>query len=230
MTSYANDRSTSDFITAAGDLLVELDHSSHLLATSAVVPPEVEALVDSLDERVHARAPEVAFATVDPFLAEGLLGGVIVCLKALRHDDEVRARRDLRIGLEQVRQALRDALDEQAVHIDRTPKELVLWLADTTSVPQADLAEVLGVAPRTLQRWLASTDAGPRGDDAMRVQAVARVVSHLRHSFTGPGTLRWLQRPHPALGDAAPLTLLDDPGGIPAVVELAARARSMVAA
>jgi hypothetical protein len=75
--------------------------------------------------------------------------GAVVCLKALRHDDERLARRDLRLGLEQVRQALRDMLDEHPVRADRDAKELVRWLATVTSVPQAELTEVLGVGART---------------------------------------------------------------------------------
>jgi putative toxin-antitoxin system antitoxin component (TIGR02293 family) len=148
----------------------------------------------------------------------------------MRHDDPTLARRDLRLGLEQVRQALRDMLDEHPVRSDRDPKELVRWLADTTSVSQHDLAEVLEVAPRTLQRWLSASDtAAPSGDDEMRVNVVSRIVSHLRHSFTGPGTVRWLQRPHPQLDGRPPLTLLHDEASFPELVHLAARARSMVA-
>lgn len=218
------------FESAASTLLEQLDAATHSLALHEHVPDEVAMLVDQFDSVLYARNPELGFASVDPYLAEGLLGGAIVCLKALRNEDPELARRELRLGLEQVRQAVRDMLDEHPVRADRDPKELVRWLADTTSVSQQELAEVLQVAPRTLQRWLSSSDkAAPSGDDEMRISVVARIVNHLRHSFTGPGTVRWLQRPHPRLEGEAPVTLLVDESRFPELVHLAARARSMVA-
>lgn len=230
MPSDGNDRPTPTFADAASSLLAQLDEATQRLAISERVPDEVATLVDSFDVLLYARNPEAGFAAADPYLAEGLLGGAVVCLKALRHDDERLARRDLRLGLEQVRQALRDMLDEHPVRTDRDSKELVRWLAATTSVPQAELAEVLGVGARTVQRWLSDGDtAAPVGDDDMRLRVVARLVNHLRHSFTGHGAIRWLQRPHPQLENAAPAELLDDETRFPELVHLAARARSMVA-
>lgn len=230
MTSDGNDRSTPSFEDAAESLLAQLDDATLRLAVSETVPDEVATLIDRFDVLLYARNPEAGFASADPYLAEGLLGGAVVCLKALRHDDERLARRDLRFGLEQVRQALRDMLDERPVRADRDSKELLRWLATTTSVPQAELAEVLGVGTRTLQRWLSDSDAAePAGDDDMRLRVVARLVNHLRHSFTGHGAIRWLQRPHPKLANAAPAELLDDETRFPELIHLAARARSMVA-
>jgi putative toxin-antitoxin system antitoxin component (TIGR02293 family) len=230
MTSDGNDTSAPTFEDAGRHLLAQLDDATQRLAISETVPDEVATLVDRFDELLYARNPEAGFASTDPYLAEGLLGGAVVCLKALRHDDERLARRDLRLGLEQVRQALRDMVDEHAVRADRDSTELVRWLAETASVPQAELADVLGVGARTLQRWLSETDAAaPAGDDDMRLRVVARLVNHLRHSFTGHGAIRWLQRPHPQLDNAAPAELLDDETRFPELVHLAARARSMVA-
>ncbi len=95
---------------------------------------------------------------------------------------------------------------------------------------RSDIASDLRVAPRTLQRWLSPTDSAvPTGDDEARLRVVARIVGHLRHSFTGPGTFRWLERPHPELRGKTPLSLLGDESRFPELVRLAARARSMVA-
>ena len=188
MTSSVSDTKAPSFEVGARALLEELNQASALLATSKVIPAQVVALVERFDRALYARNPEAGLGSVDPYLAEGLLGGAVVCLKALRHDDVARSRRELRLGLEQVRQALRDVLDEHPVGADQSAKAVARWLADTVSVPQAEIARILDVSPRTFQRWLSETDtAAPTGDDEMRLRIVARLVSHLRHSFTGPG-------------------------------------------
>jgi len=230
MMALTSDRTPTTFERAAEQMLRDLNEATELLAASKVVPPQVEALVDRFDSLLCARNPEAGLASVDPYLAEGLLGGAVVCLKALRQKDATRARRDLRLGLEQVRQALRDVVDEHPVRADEHPKDLVRWLVDVVSLPQGEIARAFGVAPRTLQRWLSESDpSAPTGADETRVRILARLVGHLRHSFTGPGTFRWLERPHPLLADRAPLSLLEDEARYPELVHLAARARSMVA-
>jgi hypothetical protein len=119
------------------------------------VPKEVKDLVDQFDARLHARNPTSRLSSVDPYLVEGLLGGGLLCLKALRHDDSEVERRDLRLGLEQVRQALRDIVDEAPVADDRDAKQLVRWLVGPSDSRRATC--VTCVAPRTLQRWSPST-------------------------------------------------------------------------
>jgi uncharacterized protein (DUF2384 family) len=211
-------------------LLAEIGEATALIATSETVPPQVAELIGRFDVLLSARQPEVGLAGVDPYLAEGLLGGAVVCMKALAAADPTFARREVRLGLEQVRQALRDIVDERPADADRPLAPTLRWLVTTVAAPQADLADLFGVSPRTLQRWLSESDpTGPSGDDAMRVRLVARVVAQLRHSFTGPGTLRWFLRPHPALDGRRPSELLDDVEEYPALFRLAARARSMVA-
>jgi DNA-binding transcriptional regulator YiaG len=72
-----------------------------------------------------------------------------------------------------MRQALRDILDAAPTSEARTSKEVVRWLGETLSIPQARLAAMLGVSHRTLQRWLAPADqTAPEGDDEARVRAV----------------------------------------------------------
>jgi len=112
---------------------------------------------------------------------------------------------------------------------DREPRELARWLLGVVAVGQAELASRLGVPHRTFQRWLAENNpAVPTGEDLARLQAVARAVNHLRHTFTGLGALRWFDRPHAALGGAAPSTLLER-GEYAALVALSARSRSTIA-
>jgi uncharacterized protein (DUF2384 family) len=218
------------FDAEAKALLHDVNRATELLSTSKNVPNEVEELVDQFDARLHARDSASRLASVDPYLVADLLGGGLLCLKALRHESPDLERHDLRLGLEQVRQALRNIVDETLVSDDRGPKELLFWLVETISVPQGDIARVVGVSRRTLQRWLSSADSAvPAGNNEARLRVVARIVNHLRHSFTGPGTLRWLERPNPQLHGAAPLTLLADESRFAQLVQLAATARSMTA-
>jgi uncharacterized protein (DUF2384 family) len=212
------------------ELLEEVNHATADLAVSESIPDSVERLVRSFDQRLHAGQPEAAFMAVDPYLVEGMLGGALICMKALTDDDPRLGRRNMRLGLEQVRQGLSDMVDERATADDRPIKQLLQWLVGTLSTPQTQVAELLEVHPRSLQRWLSQSDtAVPSGDDEARARVVARIVNHLRHSFTGPGALRWFQRPNPMADNRAPAELLKDPSEFPTLVQLAARARSMVA-
>lgn len=201
-----------------------------VMATASDVRESVEALVDQFDVLLYADSPERGLAGLDPYLGETLLAGAVVCLKGLRDDDVDQRRKRVRLGLERIRQALRDIVDEAPATEVRSSKEVAQWLADTMSLPQTRLAELLGVSPRTLQRWLSDTGtAHPEGDDEARLRAVAHVVIHLRHVFTGAGVVRWFERPHPSLDDRPPASLLDDPLAYPTLNRLAARARSTIA-
>jgi hypothetical protein len=57
---------------------------------------------------------------------------------------------------------------------------------------------------------------------------VGKVVSQLRHSFTGPGVLAWFDREHPVL-KRRPIELLAEPLSYPQVLSAATAARAMTA-
>lgn len=215
----------------AQDVLAAVSEAGELMASAGGdVPEAVERLVDQFDVLLAADQARSGLAGVDPYLGEALLAGAVVCLKALRDDNAESRRRRVRLGLEQVRQALRDIVDAAPSSEARTSKEVVRWLAETLSIPQARLAALLGVSHRTLQRWLAPADqTAPEGDDEARVRAVALIANHLRHIFTGPGVIRWFERPHPGAGGHPPLELLHDPLALPQLVRLASQARSTTA-
>lgn len=227
---YGDMTSPPDYESDIRALLEEVSRAGQAMTTARDVPESVERLVDQLDVLLYADAPERGLAGIDPYLGESLLGGAVVCLKGLRDDNADERRKRVRLGLERIRQALRDIVDEAPASEVRSSKEVAKWLAHSISVPQTQLADLLQVSPRTLQRWLSDTDtAHPEGDDEARVRAIAHIASHLRHVFTGPGVVRWFERPHPSLDDRPPLTLLDDPLRFPHLNQLAARARSTVA-
>lgn len=204
----------------------ELATASQRMAVRRVIPADVAELVERMAEQL-AGEPHTFFAGTDPYLAQVVLASALACEKALRDDNEELASSRLRLGLERLRQALRDVIDESPTSDLRPAKEVARWLASQVAVPQPQLAALLGVSPRTWQRWLSESDAAtPNGDEEARLRAVARVTSHLRHVFTAPGVIRWFERPHPQLADQPPSTLLGDPLQLPRLMRLASMSRS----
>jgi len=225
MATQQGDTSATPFAKEAADLLPLIADANQRLATTADVPLDIPAVIDKLFERIPD-PPD--FTGIDPYLADALIYGAARSYRALTRSDERQKRRELRIALEQVRQALTYILDEAPAADDRNSAQLARWLVETIDAPQRDLSVSLGVAPRTFQRWL-SGETTPTGIEASKLQMVARLVANLRHSLTGPGVLWWLQRTHPSLGKP-PQQLLDDPSAYPTLVRLAAQTRSSGAA
>jgi putative toxin-antitoxin system antitoxin component (TIGR02293 family) len=213
----------------AAQYLPRLEDAQRSMMLQRDIPPEVGELVDELAERLDAVATPSAYDSVDPYLGQTLLSALLASEKGLRASDEDDRRRRVRVALERVRQTLRDVADEAPAGESAETKRVVKWLAETLSVPQGDIATLLGVSARTLQRWLLAEGPSPEGADEARVRMVARTVAHLRHVFTGPGAVRWFMRPHPALDGRRPVDLLEDPLDAPKLVRLASRSRSTIA-
>lgn len=231
MLACSDDRdATATFEAEAATLLDEVAAAGRALAADPSVPDPVVALVKDLDRTLHAGSPLAGMAGIDPSHAEVLLGGAVLCLSALTVEDLTARRRRLRVGLEQMRQALRDIVESAPVRDDRPAAEVARLLLDALDVPQSEVAALLGVSHRTLQRWVSTIDpTAPAGDDAARVRAVAAAVAHLRHAYTGPGMMRWFHRPVQSLDGATPADLLADPTDYPRLRRLAASSRSAAA-
>jgi hypothetical protein len=90
-------------------------------------------------------------------------------------------------------------------------------------------AQLLRVSLRTYQRWVSATTT-PSGDEERRLRVVARFVTQLRHSLTGPGVVEWFVRPRADLDGASPADALDDPDRLEPLVAAAAASRGNVAA
>lgn len=206
------------------EVLELVGSATRLLRRSDDVPADVERLIEDLDTKLHAETP--LRLEVDPYLSTTLFASAFRAVKALRHDNLSERRRDVRIALEQVRHALRDIVDGSPFAADVPVRDVLVRLASSLNVPQADLADLLGVSTRQLQRWVSPDGPSFSGADEARVRIVAQIVNQLRHVFTAPGVLAWFQRPHPHLGEA-PIELLGDPSSYPRLRDLAVASRSM---
>ncbi len=222
--SYYDDMSTTGPKLDA--LLVRVDEATKLLQRSETVPDEVAQLIDSFERTLGAATPLRLEA--DPYRTTTLWAAAFRAEKALRHDDDAEKRRDVRIALEQFRQALRDITENRPYDDDAPVRDVLASTVETLAAPQKSLADVLGVSVRQLQRWLARDGSEPAADDAARIRVVGQVVNQLRHSFTGPGVVAWFYREHPVLG-RRPIELLDDPLCYPQVLGAATAARAMTA-
>lgn len=205
-------------------LLGRVNEATKLLQLSKTVPHTVSQLIDSFEPTLGAATPLRLEA--DPYLTTTLWAAAYSAEKALRHDNAVDQRRDVRIALEQFRHALRDITENQAYNDNAPVHEILARTAKILAAPQKTLAKLFGVSVRQLQRWLAEDGPDPATDDAARIRAVGQVVNQLRHSFTGPGVVAWFYREHPMLG-RRPIELLDDPLSYPQVLGAAAAARAM---
>ena len=214
--------------TAVGlrDLLAEVNDATKLLQRSKTVPERVIGLIDSFESTLGAATPSRLEA--DPYLTAALWAAAFRAQKALRDDNAVEQRRDVRIALEQFRHTLRDIVENQPYSDDAPIRDILARTVETVAAPQKTLAELLGVSVRQLQRWLAADGPEPAADDAARIRVVAQIINQLRHSFTGPGAVAWFYRRHPVLG-RRPIDLLDDPLRYPRVLGAATAARAMTA-
>lgn len=206
---------------AIGDELARTEH----------IREDTAARLRRISARLAA-TPESAVAGIDPYLALSIYRGAIEALTALSGDPRAPdRRRSLRVAVERMRQGFRDVLEGHPIGEDRHPKEVARWLAEALDVPQAAIARLVGASPRTFARWIAARDGTvPQADDARRLRIVARITEHLRHVLTGPGVLRWFERPHPGLGRKTPADLLDRSDALPRLLALASAARSSGAA
>lgn len=196
------------------------------LASEATVPRDIEQLVQTLSLQV-SQMPTTETLRVDPYLWVALQQGLISALRAGGLRSKKTKRKELRIALEQMRQAVRDIVEGIPVSDDQPSKDIVRWLVETLDVPQNEIASLLDVSPRTFQRWASPGDpTAPHNEDALKVRLLGRLTNHLRHAFSGPGVVAWLERPHPELKGDPPKQLLDKRQTFERLTTLAASARS----
>jgi DNA-binding transcriptional regulator YiaG len=207
----------------------EIQRLNDRLAGERTIPPEIAVAVREIAagiEETNARR----WDSIDPTHAVIVLRSALSARRALEEPSSPPARDQLRVALESIRQSLTAIAEREPVSAERTPKQIVRWLAAATEVPQARLADLLGVSARQLQRWLSpSESARPEGEDARRVRLVARIVNQLRFALTPSGTVEWFGWTRSDLGSRAPRELLGDPIEEPRLLMIAGAMRSTLA-
>jgi putative toxin-antitoxin system antitoxin component (TIGR02293 family) len=208
----------------------EIDARNRRLAGEAEISDDLRFFLDELADAL-VDLPRGAPLRVDPYFLLSAQRALIGSLRALDLAEPADARRQMRIRLEQLRQVYRDLAEGEILYEGRPAEEIARWLAQVLAVPQARLAELVGVSSRTFQRWLSESDrVSPEGEDARRLEVIAAATNHLRHALTGPGVVGWFEAPTAELDGRRPLDLLDEPTEAPRIATLAARARSHTAA
>jgi uncharacterized protein (DUF2384 family) len=214
----------------------ELDEANRRLARQAVAPASVLGLVEAVcDEIGNTSREQLSGVGVEP---DAWIEIQRAALRAQRvvlggDKDDRQQRRRLRLLIEELRFRLARLAEDEQVSDERPIDDVVRWLDNVLSLPQAAKARLCRVGERTYQRWVSETDPGhPTGDDERRVRLLARLVTDLRYVLTAVGAAEWLEREHPALGDRVPLDLLDepDPSALSALFSLVAAARAGAAA
>jgi DNA-binding transcriptional regulator YiaG len=194
-------------------------------AISAEIADAVRELAAGVDQTNLRR-----WEAIDPHHAVVVLHAAVSAQRALEDLNSSAARDQLRVALESIRQSLAAIAEREPVSDERTPKQIVQWLAMRTEVSQPTLANLLGVSARQLQRWLSESEAAqPEGDDARKVRVIARVVNQLRFVLTPAATIDWFGWPRTDLDQRRPLDLLDDPAEEPMLVMVAGAMRSQLA-
>ncbi len=119
---------------------------------------------------------------------------------------------------------LRDIVDNTWASEGTPIGEVLESLVETLRIPQAELAQLLGVSHRQLQRYLAKGGSIPGPAEETRIRMVAQLTNQLRHVFTAPGVPAWFNHPLPG-ADSKPIDLIDDPNNFPVLMAAARGAR-----
>jgi hypothetical protein len=207
----------------------EIQRLNDRLAAERAIPAgiadAVRKLVAGVDQTNLRR-----WEAIDPHHAVIVLHSAVSAQRALVDPDSSAGRDQLRVALESIRQSLAAIAEREPVSDERTPKQIMQWLAARTEVSQPTLADLIGVSARQLQRWLSESEAvQPEGDDARKVRVIARVVNQLRFVLTPAGAIDWFGWPRTDLDQRRPLDLLDDPAEEPTLAMIAGAMRSQLA-
>jgi DNA-binding transcriptional regulator YiaG len=207
----------------------EIQRLNDRLAGERTIPAEIAHAVRELAAGVDQTNLR-RWEAIDPHHAVIVLHSAVSAQRALEDPDSSAGRDQLRVALEAIRQSLAAIAEREPVSDERTPKQIVQWLAVRTEVSQSTLADLLGVSARQLQRWLSETEAvQPEGEDARKVRVIARVVNQLRFVLTPAATIDWFGWPRSDLDQRRPLDLLDDPAEEPTLATIAGAMRSQLA-
>lgn len=194
---------------ALDDVVAAFSEALDEVGSRPEVDNSIRERLDDVANRLKDLQP--GMKTLD-FTAEqwaAILDSILEVDRAARSDlGDLDRFEQMLLGVERVRQIIRDALDEftggEAVGRGALIRLLEERLPGTS---RGELADLLGVNPRTISRWAAQD-----GEPSYRLALVAKLVQILRHAWTPAGVVAWFHKPRVRLGGKTPIGLLDDPG------------------
>jgi hypothetical protein len=189
--------------------------------------PDIDASIEGrlleVGTRLRDLKPDIEALDFDVEQSAALYSAIVDVDRAVHADhDELDRFEQILLGIERIRQVIRDALDEFVGGAAADRRRLTRSIIDDLpGVKQGDLAQLLDVDPRTVRRW-----SSEPGQADHRLLLVARLVSILAHAWTPAGVMAWFRRPRRDLDGQAPIALLADPGAERALVSAARSSRN----
>jgi len=183
----------------------------------------IEVRLADVANRLRNLKPELEALDFDVEQSAALFSAIVDVDRAVQaeHEDFDRFEQML-LGIERIRQVIRDAIDESVGGVDADRRRQLEALENgLPGVKQIQIAELLGVDPRTVRRW---SERPGRADP--RLSLVARLVSILSHAWTPAGVVAWFDRPRRELDGRAPRSLLDDPANERVLIAAARSSRN----
>jgi hypothetical protein len=206
------------------ELLASLGDAYEAIAARPDIDGSIEPRLAEVADRLRNLKPELEALDFDVEQSAALFSAIVDVDRAVqaKQDEDYDRFEQMLLGIERVRQVIRDAIDESVGGATADRRRQLEVLEDgLPGVKQGQIAELLGVDPRTVRRW------GERSGQAEpRLTLVARLVSILRHAWTPAGVVAWFDRPRRELGGRAPRVLLDDPGSERALIAAARSSRN----
>jgi hypothetical protein len=201
------------FSDAVGDVVARPD-----------IDGSIERRLADVAERLRNLKPELEDLDFDVEQSAALFSAIVDVDRAVhaeREEDFDRFEQML-LGIERVRQVIRDSIDESVGGAETDRRRLVEAIRNALpGVKQSELADLLGVDARTVRRW--GTEAG---HPDQRLTLVARLVSILTHAWTPAGVVAWFNRPRRDFDGVRPHDLLDDPANERTLIAAARSSRN----
>jgi len=193
---------------ALDDAVVAFSRARGEVGNRPEVDRSIRKRLVTVADRLKDLQPEMKALDFDSEQQAALWDSILEVDQAARSDQEDLDRfEQMLLGVERVRQIIRDALDEFTGGGVVGRNELIRLIDQRLpGISRRELAALLGVNPRTISRW-----ASQAGEPSHRLDLVAKLVQILLHAWTPAGVVAWFHKPRIRLDGKAPIELLDDP-------------------
>lgn len=192
-----------------------------------VARPDIDGSIErrlaGVADQLRNLKPELEDLDFDVEQSAALFSAIVDVDRAVhaQRDDFDRFEQML-LGIERVRQVIRDSIDESVGGADADRRRHIEAIEEALpGIKQSELAALLGVDARTVRRW-----GSEPGRPEQRLTLIARLVSILRHAWTTAGVVAWFNRARRDLGGQTPRDLLDDPANERTLIAAARSSRN----